>query len=64
MTGLTTSSYILSLRLDMACKLLLQFPDKPINEVAQQCGFDNFSYFNRLFKREKGVTPSEYKGSC
>jgi AraC-like DNA-binding protein len=64
LTGLTTSSYILSLRLDMACKLLLQFPDKPINEVAQQCGFDNFSYFNRLFKREKGVTPSEYKGSC
>lgn len=64
LTGLTTSSYILSLRLDMACKLLLQFPDKPINEVAQQCGFDNFLYFNRLFKREKGVTPSEYKGSC
>lgn len=64
LTGLTTSSYILSLRLDMACKLLQQFPDMPINEVAQQCGFDNFSYFNRLFKREKGVTPSEYKGSC
>lgn len=64
LTGLTTSSYILSLRLDMACNLLQQFPDKPINEVAQQCGFDNFSYFNRLFKREKGVTPSEYKGSC
>lgn len=64
LTGRTTSNYILCLRLDMACALLSRFPEKPINEVAQECGFDNFSYFNRLFKREKGVTPSEYRAQC
>ena len=32
-----------------------------ILEIAQQCGFDNLSYFNRLFKRKYGVTPRQIR---
>ena len=32
-----------------------------VTAVAQRCGFDNISYFNRLFRRKYGKTPGEYR---
>ena len=32
-----------------------------VTAVAQSCGFDNLSYFNRLFKQKYGCTPGEYR---
>ena len=32
-----------------------------ITDIALSCGFNDLSYFNRLFKRNKGVTPSNYR---
>lgn len=32
-----------------------------ITDIALACGFNDLSYFNRLFKRNKGVTPSNYR---
>jgi transcriptional regulator GlxA family with amidase domain len=31
-------------------------------EIAQACGFDNVSYFNRCFRRRFGASPTEYRG--
>jgi len=35
--------------------------DKIIAETAYQLGFKNATYFSRLFKKEVGQTPTEYK---
>lgn len=40
---------------------LLQSTDKSIAEIACSCGFGQQSYYNRLFLREYGVTPKEYR---
>ena len=40
---------------------LLLSTDYPINRVADSVGYDNYSYFARLFKRETGMTPQEYR---
>jgi AraC-like DNA-binding protein len=44
-------------------KDLLADPDLPILEVAARCGFENFYYFSRLFKKETRQSPSEYRRS-
>ena len=38
---------------------LLKTSDSPVLEIAAQCGFDNLSYFNRIFKRKYGVSPGK-----
>ncbi len=43
--------------------LLLQNPNKRIKEVALQCGFNNISYFIRVFKKIKSMTPRAYQMS-
>ena len=35
--------------------------DRPINEIAAQCGFHDMSYFTRVFKAEKHMTPTQYR---
>ena len=35
--------------------------DESIGSIAQQVGYDNFSYFSRLFKRHSGFIPIEYR---
>ncbi len=51
--------YCLLLKLQKAESLLLGTNDK-ILDVALECGFDNISYFNRVFKKQYGMPPSEY----
>ncbi|UPK68230.1 AraC family transcriptional regulator [Chitinophaga filiformis] len=42
-------------------KVLLSQSDFPISEVAIQVGFEDQSYFTRLFKRYEGMTPTEFR---
>ncbi len=58
-TGLTTTNYILKTRLNKAKKLLTNTP-KPIGDIAMECGFNDFAYFSRSFKKEFGMTPSSF----
>jgi AraC-like DNA-binding protein len=59
-TELTTSNFILRVRLNKAKKLLTK-SQKPIGEIALECGFNDFSYFSRSFKKEFGMTPSAFQ---
>lgn len=34
--------------------------DRSISECSYQCGFNNVTYFNRMFKKYTGKTPSEF----
>lgn len=52
--------FVNELRIGHACKLLQQRKDT-IDHLAFECGFNNVTHFNRLFKRIKGITPKEYR---
>lgn len=60
MTGLTTTEFILQVRMSLA-KQLLDTSDMPVWNVADRCGIDNDSYFCTLFKKVTGLTPLQYK---
>ena len=59
-TGCGFNDYLNSLRLENA-KILLRQPFLKINEVADMAGYKSIAYFNRIFKKYVGVTPSEYR---
>lgn len=59
-TGLTFTQYLNSHRLSCSCKLL-ENKKLTILEVSEECGFQNISYFNRLFKKKYNISPSSYR---
>lgn len=60
--GMTVSEYILRHRLRRAAGLLAS-GEKSVLSVAQECGFNNVSYFNRVFRRHFSLTPTGYRRS-
>lgn len=61
-TGSTPMQYILSKRIYNA-EILLQDSTYNITEISQIVGYDNPLYFSRIFKKTKGLSPSEYRKS-
>lgn len=59
-TGDSFITYV-NLRKIEKAKEILKAVDIPVSEVAEKCGFSDVKYFNRVFKKYTGVTPSEYK---
>lgn len=60
--GTSFIDYLNEYRLTMASRLLFT-SDSSILDIASEVGFDNLSYFNRLFKKRFGTTPSNYRKS-
>ena len=60
MTGQGFTAYLNDHRLNLAAELL-RITDATVLDIAGRVGFDNLSYFNRLFKRRYGMTPREYR---
>ena len=58
-TGLSPGRYIVRVKIEYA-KLLLQDKDISIAYVAEAAGFANANYFAKVFRRETGMSPSEY----
>ena len=58
--GVSFVEYLNSYRLFRAAGLL-RTTDQPVTRIAQSCGFDNLSYFNRLFRRMYQMTPVQYR---
>lgn len=58
--GRSTTRWINDRRLELAARAL-RLSDRPILEVALDCGFDNLSYFYRLFAQRYGQSPRRYR---
>ena len=52
--------YILLLRIRNA-QVLLETTDGTVSEIARIVGYENSMYFSRLFRKEKGVSPLQYR---
>lgn len=59
-TGQTPYQYLMGIRL-MKAKEILRESDSSIEEVARLCGFVNSGHFSTVFKRNTGMSPSEYR---
>lgn len=53
--------FIRDLRLEYACQLFTDHPDRSISEVAESSGFSNLTVFGRDFKRKYEVTPTYFR---
>jgi len=59
-TGGTLSDYIIDIRLGHASRQLVD-STMSIAEICYDCGFNNLSNFNRIFKKKKGCIPKEFR---
>ena len=59
-TGKTFVDYLNAVRIGYASQMLVE-KDMDISEIAYKCGFNNIAHFNRIFKKNKGSTPSQYR---
>lgn len=59
--GTSPGKYLNQLRIQQACRLLLQNEIHSLNEIAQLSGFSNNNYFGKVFKKAKGMTPHQYR---
>ena len=58
--GMPFTEYLNDYRMIQAGRLLLA-SEEPVTAVAQKCGFDNISYFNRLFRQKYQTAPGKYR---
>lgn len=59
-TGRSLSDYITDIRLGHATRALMDSTTS-IAEICYDCGFNNISNFNRIFKKKKNCTPKEFR---
>ena len=59
-TGMSPMDYVQALRLEEA-KQYLETGDLPIEAVAEAVGYEDPSFFARLFRRKVGITPAQYR---
>lgn len=59
-TGFTFTSFITNIRMKKAAGLLMHTNTK-VNQIGNQVGYPNVSYFSTLFKKYFGITPFEYR---
>lgn len=62
MTGQTPFEYLNTYRIERAARKLIS-SDTPVTQVAFSCGFNDLSYFIKMFKKNKGVTPKNFRKS-
>ena len=59
-TGFSITETIQRVRVENVCKLL-STTNKTILEIASECGFEDMKFFYKVFKKQMGVLPSDYR---
>jgi transcriptional regulator GlxA family with amidase domain len=59
-TGMSPLEYVHTLRLEEA-KQMLEAGDEPVEAIALEVGYQDASFFGRLFHRKVGLTPAQYR---
>ena len=60
-TGINAKEYIRTFRLKKAAHIFKNNPGKSVSEVMYSVGFSSLSHFTSAFKKEFGVTPTQFK---
>lgn len=58
--GIPLITYLNTIKIREACRMM-KHGHSNLTEIAMACGFNSSSYFCKVFKNEKGVSPTEYK---
>ena len=58
--GVSLGSYITSRRVEVACQLL-EKTTMTVREISSYVGIPDWNYFTKVFRKEKGCTPSQYR---
>jgi len=59
-TGRTFTTYVQEVRIAEACRLLAE-TELSVNQIAHEVGFGSLTHFNRVFRRLKNLTPSQWR---
>lgn len=59
-TGMSPLQYIHALRIEEA-KQMLEVSMQPIEAIAEEVGYEDASFFGKLFRRKTGLTPNQYR---
>ncbi|HRF08756.1 MAG TPA: AraC family transcriptional regulator [Xanthobacteraceae bacterium] len=60
-TGTTFAGYLRATRLEQARAMLLQFPERPVTDVAYSCGWNSLATFHRVFRATYGQSPGDLR---
>ena len=58
--GMTITDYITEERIKLACRTIQQ-TNLTLAQVAEQCGFHDYPYFNKTFRKRVGMSPTDYQ---
>ncbi|UUM30084.1 helix-turn-helix domain-containing protein [Vibrio japonicus] len=59
--GVSFRDYVIDKRIALAKQLLIEQPNIKVAYIAYQCGYQDTSYFARIFKKRVGVSPATYR---
>jgi two-component system response regulator YesN len=60
--GMNFVEFLTKARIERA-KRMLKYPDQTIARIALECGYQDASYFCRVFRQEVNVTPNQYRAA-
>ena len=64
-TGMTPVDFLTKIRIDNGAKLFEIYSQSiSVGEVGEACGFVDMAYFSKCFKKQLGVSPTEYRRRC